>query len=333
MTGARRWARRILPLLAIAAALWTVHGQLPDPAGVWSVIATADPGWIAAAFAAEWISMAMFARQQRQLLRAVGVDVSMGSALAVTYSRSAIAISMPAGTALSAGFAYQSFRRWGAGREAATAVMLISGLLSFCALGLLYLTGFLFTLGRDPAVTWQAHPFGTVATLAAVIAIAVLLAWSHRRGKADFPSTPTPVSTPAGLAGRLRGFVSATASVAATMPFRHRVAALGFAAANWLADMACLLAITRAVHLPLALFHLGTIYVVVQIVRQIPLTPGGMGVIEASLLSALTAAGADAAAAAGAVIGYRLLSCWLIIAVGLAVWALLRRTIRRAAAV
>jgi uncharacterized protein (TIRG00374 family) len=267
------------------------------------------------------VSMAMFARQQQRLLKGVGLDVPINDVLAMTYSRSAISISMPAGTALSAGFAYQSFRRWGASREAATTVMVLSGVLSFSALALLYLTGFLFTLGQAPLTTWQAHPVATVAALTAAIAVAVFLARRHRR--ATTGSRCTKNSRGSRVATFLSGVVAATAAMAP----RHRAAALGFAAANWLADMACLAAVTRAVHLPLALFHLGTIYVVVQIVRQIPLTPGGMGVIEASLLSALISAGADQASAAGAVIGYRLFSCWLIIAAGLVIWAVLRRTV------
>jgi hypothetical protein len=49
-----------------------------------------------------------------------------------------------------------------------------------------------------------------------------------------------------------------------------------------------------------------------------PPTPGGIGVIiEASLIVALTAAGAQAAPAAAAVLVYRLLSCWSVLPIGL----------------
>ena len=327
MTQVRRWARRLIPLLAIVLAALTIRDQLPSPAEVWSVIVTADPAWIAVAFAAEWVAMAMFARQQQRLLRGVGVDVAINSVLAMAYSRSAISISMPAGTALSAGYAFQWYRRWGASREAATTITLLSGVLSFCALALLYLAMFLLTLGQAPLSTWRAYPVTTVAALTAITAVATFLAWRHSRGRAALPYAPADPAPSASWIGKAVSFLRRAVSVASTMPTRHRAAALGFACANWFADMICLAAVTRAVHLPLEFFHLGTIYVVAQIVRQIPLTPGGMGVIEASLLSALIAAGADQASAAGAVIGYRLFSCWLIIAAGLVIWAFLRRTI------
>src|SRR5213078_1214722 len=48
--------------------------------------------------------------------------------------------------------------------------------------------------------------------------------------------------------------------------------------------------------------------------------PGGIGVIEASRILALTTAGAAAAPAAAAVLIYRLLSCWTILPIGLICW-------------
>jgi uncharacterized protein (TIRG00374 family) len=62
-------------------------------------------------------------------------------------------------------------------------------------------------------------------------------------------------------------------------------------------------------------------YLAVQIIRQLPLTPGGIGVIEASLLVALVAAGAPHIAAAAVVLVYRVLSCWVIVPTGLVAWA------------
>jgi hypothetical protein len=63
----------------------------------------------------------------------------------------------------------------------------------------------------------------------------------------------------------------------------------------------------------------------VQIVRQAPLTPGGMGLIEASLLAGLVAAGAGRSDAAAVVIIYRVLSCWLILPIGALSWSVLHQ--------
>ena len=53
---------------------------------------------------------------------------------------------------------------------------------------------------------------------------------------------------------------------------------------------------------------MATVYVGIQVLRQIPLTPGGIGIIEAALLAGLIAAGAAAAPAAAAVLIYRVLT-------------------------
>jgi uncharacterized protein (TIRG00374 family) len=67
------------------------------------------------------------------------------------------------------------------------------------------------------------------------------------------------------------------------------------------------------------------LYLGIQLVRQIPLSPGGIGLIETSLVAGLVLLGADNAAAAAATLGYRLLSCWLVIPAGLVAWLLLTR--------
>ena len=105
---------------------------------------------------------------------------------------------------------------------------------------------------------------------------------------------------------------------------RHWALALTFAALNWLTDLLCLAAAARAFALPVGLFTLASIYLGVQLVRQIPVTPGGIGLIETGLLAGLATAGAGAAAAAAVVLTYRLLSCWLILPIGGASWLGLR---------
>ncbi|WP_196278947.1 lysylphosphatidylglycerol synthase transmembrane domain-containing protein [Catellatospora vulcania] len=341
-------------MAVVVLALQTVRDQIPGLDQIEPVVAGGDLLWIGVALLAEIVSMSLFARQQLSLLKGVGVRAGLGAALALTYTRSALAISMPAGTAVSAGYAYQRYRRWGAGRESATAVMIMSGVCSFVALALLYVAGFLLTLLAAPMSTWQDQPVLTVAVLAVSAATVALLVRHRIRARAPLtidgpvdeedlaylatapevaaaPGGPEP-ALPSGLVRtqlrRLGQLLRDVVAVAESMPLRHRTAAMGYAALNWLFDLACLAAVAQAFHLPLDLLQLGTVYVAAQLVRQIPITPGGIGVIEATLLAALTTAGAEPAAAAATVLGYRLLSCWLVIPAGLTTWAFLRRADR-----
>jgi uncharacterized protein (TIRG00374 family) len=59
------------------------------------------------------------------------------------------------------------------------------------------------------------------------------------------------------------------------------------------------------------------------------ITPGGLGVVEAALAAALVAAGVHSPKAVAAVLVYRLISFWLVDAVG---WALYGATRKRGSA-
>ncbi len=108
--------------------------------------------------------------------------------------------------------------------------------------------------------------------------------------------------------------------------------ALGTTAAKWLLDAGCLWASCEAFGISIGVFKLSAIYLGIQLVRQVPLTPGGIGVIEVALLAGLVSAGAEEGPAAAAVLVYRMLSAWLIIPIGYLVMALMARWDRRQAA-
>lgn len=326
LVGAVRTAALLLVLMVAAFSL---RGNLPDVTAVADAIGNADTAWLAVAVVAEFVSMGMFARQQRRLLTAFGVRMPRHRALALAYSRSAIAISLPAGSAISAAYAFRQFRTGGASRRTAATVMVLSGLLSVAALALLYATGALAAGAVHLGAAWQEEPGTTrvaVVLAVAMIAFVGLLAWqcgahvqSHHPRAGHRVVTHWPR-----LAALLRPVTEALSS-SREVGGRHWTLALGAAVANWLTDLLCLYAAARAFGLPVTMAQLGAVYLTVQIVRQVPLTPGGIGVIEVSLLAGLVAAGAGDAAAAATVLVYRLLSCWLIIPVGLLCWLGLRR--------
>lgn len=301
----------------VVAILWN---RLPRPADIWHAIENAKWRWLAVAVVAELLSMRMFARQQRRLLKAFGVRISLRRAGAITYGRSAIAISMPAGSALSAGFAFREFRASGASRATAATVMVISGIVSAAALFLLYLVRLVLS---------AKNPLWTLSMVGAAIAVVVLLFPSVRAERGSASTEDGPAER--GLlrrwpwARRLVAQLVDAGRSARDVPVGHWFMALGAAALNWLADLLCLVAATKAMNLPLSLAELSAVYFATQVVRQIPLTPGGVGLIEASLLAGMISAGASQSSAAAAVLVYRLLSCWLIIPVGLAIVARLSR--------
>jgi putative heme transporter len=300
---ARKWLRWAAYCVAATIVFFVLRDRLPHPSDILTAARSVDLRWFGLAAMAQVWSLANFARQQRRLLGAFGVRMTLPQSMALTLSRSAIAISLPAGSAVSAAFAFQQFRAKGASARVATAVMVLSGVMSFMGLGVLYLVG--STIAGLISFCLAA------GILVGLIALVVLL-W--RRWN--------PVSE-----GRIARLVRAAHDVAP----RHWLLALLFAMVNWFADLLCLAAVARSFDVILPLTVIAATYLGVQIARQIPLTPGGIGVIETGLLAGLVGAGASSAPAAATVLGYRVLSCWLIIPLGLIAWTALRRAGRAAA--
>jgi uncharacterized protein (TIRG00374 family) len=92
--------------------------------------------------------------------------------------------------------------------------------------------------------------------------------------------------------------------------------ALLFAAGNWTFDYFALLAALTAVgakpHPSLVILA----YVAAAVLGMIPLTPGGLGFVEAGLTGTLSLAGIPSAKAVVATLAYRLVSYWLPLLVG-----------------
>ncbi|BCY11950.1 YbhN family protein [Actinoplanes sp. L3-i22] len=378
-----RWLARLAVITIAAAAVWlTVRGRLPAPGAIWTILRTADALWVVAALAAQVVSQAAFALQQRHLLGAVGVSVSRIAALAITYSRSAISLALPAGSAMSAAYAVQQYRRRGAGGATAATVAVLSvvasmsGLLAVCALA----------FGQRPFLSWWHGASYEAIAAAVVLVTALVTAFRSRPGPSPSPEPEFPqssaLSSPQSLAGsspqsprqpspqpsarssqqsspqhsarssqqsssqvegerveapsalrRLGSRVHQewTAAVTAARSIRPRdgAAAVLWSALNWAADAFCLVAAAQACGLPAGWRTVGAAYLVAQVVRQIPISPGGLGFVEASLVTALSL-GASTATAAAAVLLYRIISFWLILPVGLLTYLGLRRVPARA---
>jgi hypothetical protein len=109
-----------------------------------------------------------------------------------------------------------------------------------------------------------------------------------------------------------------------TLGSRFRLA-LTAAIGNWLLDylvlVAALVAIGSRPRLSLVLLA----YAVSAVLAAVPITPGGLGFVEAGLTATLTLAGIPAENALIATLAYRLFSYWLPLPAGLTAYVLFRR--------
>ncbi|MEU2711277.1 lysylphosphatidylglycerol synthase domain-containing protein [Streptomyces sp. NPDC007205] len=303
--GRRRacWHAGVL-LAVLLGGLYLVRRHWPAlENGAWR-LAGADRGWLlagAAAAVGTWAASAL--AQQGAVVR----RLPRGRLVAAQFAASAAGHLLPAG--LGAGAVNLRFlMRCGlpAGRAASALVVkatagatgrlaLIAVLTPACP-GLLRLLRLL-----------RISPTALAVTVGVLVLLAAL------------PASP--------WWGRCRRGLSAVlADIRAVHISPVRAAALwggslAFAALHCLV----LIAVTRAVALPLPPLQVALLYLAASSAAALLPTPGGLGSLDAALALALTVSGAPTVAAASAVLGYRLLTAWLPLLPGLCVLGVLVR--------
>lgn len=88
------------------------------------------------------------------------------------------------------------------------------------------------------------------------------------------------------------------------------------AATNWLLDASALWVMLAAFGSPPGIVGLLVAYGLANVMAAVPISPGGLGVIEAILIPTLVGFGTPSAQASIAVVAYRLVNFWLPIPVG-----------------
>jgi hypothetical protein len=94
----------------------------------------------------------------------------------------------------------------------------------------------------------------------------------------------------------------------------------GLALANWLYDGACLAGCVAALGLPIPWQSILVIYGLTQVSASLPVTPGGLGVVEGSLAALLIAYGEKPSSALAVVLLYRIVSFWALVPIGWVTW-------------
>jgi uncharacterized protein (TIRG00374 family) len=128
------------------------------------------------------------------------------------------------------------------------------------------------------------------------------------------------------VAGRIR-FLDADKTTALVEHLAERFAvlmqdrsltrrAIGWAAANWLLDAASLWVFVAAFSHFISPVDLLLAYGLANILAAIPITPGGLGVVEFVLVSMITGFGPTAGQALSGVLAYRAVNFWLPIPFG-----------------
>ena len=260
--------------------------------------------------------------------------INYPQAIVLVESTTAVSNAVPAGSAVAVGLTYSMLGSWGFSRSRSTLSLIVSGLWNnFAKLGMPVLALVLLALEGDVGPgRMAAAAFGIAALVGSVTVFALALRreeFARRAGDVAAAS----VSRVRAVLGRgpVEGWGHATAK------FRNRT--IGLVSRAWLR----LTVVTLVSHFSLyvvllvALRHIGVsndevdwaeilaVFAFVRLLTAIPITPGGLGVVELGLVTGLTAAGGDEAEVVAAVLIYRALTYLLPIPLGLAAYVFWRR--------
>ena len=322
----RRWIWAILALAGLLLAAQAIAGSRAELFAAVSGVRQVSWAWLGLAVAAECCAFTALAFAQRRMLRAGRATVSVGALARLAVASQAVGSALPAGYLISGVVVLRVLARRGVSQLLALWMLAIAGLLYIVTLLLVGLVGAqLAPPGRNvPDLRLAAAiTLGVVATVfTAVMAVGRLRKhpWTVHELAARMPE------------GRLKRLIGGEVLANVSLGRRGWGVAFGWTLLYWVSDVTCLVIAFFAVGAALPWQGLLVAYAAGQLAALLPLTPGGLGVIEGSMGAALVAYGGTAAALA-AVLLYRLITYWAVLPVGGVCYLSLcrRRTVGRGA--
>jgi uncharacterized protein (TIRG00374 family) len=328
----RRWWRPLRAVLGFAllgVAAWFVTGKTSELSGAGAFLAQMKWYWLVLAGAVEAAAYFSLASMQRALLLAGGTSVRLRRMALVTFAGNAVQSALPVGAAFAGVYYFRQFLSFGADDVLAGWVVVAGALSSFATLAGLAGVGLALAASTGSA-------FDLVEAILGVLALALSagLAWHER---APLYQLALRVArrvegrlhlSPGRFTGPVDRAVQRMRSVAPSPSGWARI--LMFGAGSWLFDCGCLMFSFLAVGANVPWQGLLLAYSAGQLAVNLPITPGGLGVVEGSLALALVAFGGGRAGTVAAVLLYRLLSFWVPLPVGGACYFVLRASRARA---
>jgi putative heme transporter len=319
-----------LSLGIIIATFAFVLPTIADYREVWALVQDLSWEWIALLLATTLVNLLTFAPPWMVALP----GLSFAQAITVTQVSTALSIVVPGGLAAGVATSYAMLRRWGfVAREVARAVTLTGLWNQFLNLAFPIIAVFLLNSeGGDTKLLGVVAFVGVAVLGVAVAALAVVLVSKRLAG--DIGELAATVAD--WLLARIRrgpvawggpSFERFRQSAGDLLRRRWHVLTAA-ALAGSLSVFAVLVVALRAFDVPAAEVSLAEAFAAwsfIRIIGTIPITPGGIGIVEVGLTSALIGFGGNNAGVVAAVLVYRFLTVVPTLLVGFVAAATWRR--------
>lgn len=254
----------------------------------------------------------------RNSLLAVGGRLTSGHALRISTAGFTLSRVVPGGGAAGGVFAIREFVVLGNPLTTALGAMVISWTVATTSLASLVLAGTSIAALTDDVPLTYLVPSATALTV--LVAVGFLAAWTllNRGVRARALGLLERAAGRLGAGDRITSLAAALDDAADGLRARRRlVLAAAWAVLAWSADAAALWLVFASFGHRLTLTQLVLGYSFANLLNSAPeLTPGWIGVFEATMTATYTALGVPVGIALVGVLSYRLVSFWLPVAAG-----------------
>jgi uncharacterized protein (TIRG00374 family) len=284
-----------------------------------------NAAWLVAGVVLEGLSLFCYGLLTQALLPPGARNPGLSRLFRIDLAAAAVAHVIPAGTLGSAGIGYRLFTAEGIKGNDAGVMMATKGLGSTVVLNVLLWLSLVVSI---PLAGF--HPiYVTVAIIGAVLLLAIAaltigITRGARRASRILHAVGDRIP---GLSGdRLERVLLETAASLSALGRDRRtlVMSLTWASLNWLLDAASLWCFVAAFGKLLNPVELFAAYGIANVAGALPLTPGGLGVVDSLAPLLLVSFGLTRSVATLGVLGWRLVNFWLPIPLGAAAYVSLK---------
>lgn len=325
--------RIFLGLMATAFAVHVfVIPQIGGARAALHTVSAMSPVMLAGAFVLEVASIVAYGALTRAVLPA---EHQPGLAICAGVSLASMGVShvVPGGAGTTAAVNYRLFGLAGVPRPDLAYALVTQAAGSAVVLNLIFWVALVVSIpthGFEP-ISASAAGAGAVLLIVVTIALVGLLRGEARLASGVARLVARVFRRDAG--GVEQAMHRSVDQLRQLLSDRRRMwRATAAATANWMLDAAALWVCVAAFgHRPDVVDVL-VAYCVANVVAAIPITPSGLGFVEATLIPLLVAFGTPASVAAVAVVAYRLISFWLPIPAGAVAYLVVERRLATATA-
>jgi uncharacterized protein (TIRG00374 family) len=322
--------KRAFYVIGLGGAIYLLIPRLGGLARSAAALRNANVGLMLLGVVAEAASIASYIILYRSLLRAEHAEVRLRDAGRGVMSAFLVSHLVPGGAAAGTIVNVRTMERAGVSPRRTGLALALAVFLSDIGLALLFMVGMIYSLVK------QTVPVGYVFVAAIMIPILVgivgivfLLAFHRDIGARIVLRVGRFLHR---IVRRIDAEKLATGATQlvkearAALTGRRFYLAMSLSLANWLLDILVLYWFFLAVGHHQKFGALLVAYAVANLAGAIPLTPAGLGFVEATLIAVSVAFGAPREIAVVAVLGYRFVNFWLPLPVGLVAYIHSRAT-------